>query len=302
MTRTLLARIFLGLLLLSKVARAESEYEKALKGERDVLKYKLFPKEGRFEFNIPDVGMIMNQAYVFSYVGHASVNYYWSEKWGISVEGLIAQNSDKNERYCIEHFFNNPKKADLPACLYPEDGSPSAYVAEKDLTSLGANFGPAYTSIRELNQIITLSGVYTPMYGKDLLFLWGTIYLDLFFTIGGGIASSTYYPTETKLKGTDKPSRSTTFTETTDEGLDPCSASVAGICVDDPTWEDKIGVNGRPEPKKQTHTAITLGVGQKIHFKDRFYFKLEIRNYTLLQTEADFDTFFMIWGGLGFRI
>ena len=39
-----------------------------------------------------------------------------------------------------------------------------------------------------------------------------------------------------------------------------------------------------------------------MHFYERFYFKAELRNYTLLQTEAGYDTFFMLWAGLGARL
>ncbi len=300
-------RFFLNVALVTSLvaslgAKAETEYQKLLREEKDVLKWKLFPKANRVELSVLDGGVIMNQAYVFSYVGHGALTYFFSEKWGISLEGLLSQNSDKEERYCIEHFFNNPNKAQLNPCLSEADGDPESYIKSHPLPS-GANFGPAYTSIRELDQIFTLSGVWTPFYGKQLFFLAGTVYLDLFFTFGAGLAYSTYYPTQTKLKGLDKLARSETFQGTPD-GVDPCSKDVAGVCTTDPKvdWTQYIGEKGRPDAQKEQNSTLTLGVGQKIHFFERYAFKLEIRNYTLLQTEAGYDTFFMLWAGLGARI
>lgn len=278
-------------------------FTKATEDEDDVVKNKLFPKRRRVEIAGPDVGAVLNQSYVASYVLHANINYYWKEEWGFTLEGLFVINQDKSERYCIENFYNDFENKVAASCPVPGTAIDAPLYSGTDeqgnpVTVPGANFGPAYVPVRELNYVVTGAAVWNPVYGKQLAFLTRTVYFDLFITIGGGLAFSTYYPEQTILKN-GKLSRGNAPANIPDD----CNDMPVGVCPDsNGTHNNFVGINGRPPPQSQTTPTFTLGIGQKFHFKERFNFKGEIRNYTLLGTEAGFDTFFMAWIGFGMRL
>ncbi|MCB9230018.1 MAG: hypothetical protein H6618_10455, partial [Deltaproteobacteria bacterium] len=82
---TLLSCQLLPLLLAGTVLPQHVEakqFTKATEDEDEVVKNKLFPKRKKIELNGPDIGIILNQSYVASYVFHAGIIYYQSEKWG----------------------------------------------------------------------------------------------------------------------------------------------------------------------------------------------------------------------------
>mgnify|MGYP003328534674 CR=1 FL=1 len=295
--------LFFGILSINlcygqQVWAQRKSYRKATE-DKDLVKNKLFPKKNRIEIGVPDVGVILNQSYISSIVFHANLNYYWKEDWGFSLEALSSTNTDKSERYCIEHFYNDFKnRVGSPCPAINQDPDEPLY-SSPNTTYQGANFGPAYVPIREIDSILTAVAVWTPIYGKQLAFLTNTIYFDIFLSFGGGLLSSTYYPQQTQLKNGNF---SRTPIPTNEDIGDDCLSNV-GVCPDsNGNYLNYIGKKGRPEPVTESHPTFTFGVGQKVHFLKRFQIKAEFRNYTVLGTEAGFETFFMFWTGFGLRI
>lgn len=251
-------------------------YKKAVDDD-EVVKNKLFPKKGKIEFN-GDVGFLLNQSYISSLALHLNFNYFTSEAWGFGLEGLLFFNSDKSERTCIESFYNDPKDEVDAQCR--GDGSEQLSGTEDKAT-----YGPAYVPIRELQFIGAATATWNPVYGKQLFFLSGTGYFDLYVTMGAGIAGSNFYKKETQLPN---------GISSRDDGTENYGAKLGE--------SQYYGIDGRPEPEAQMSPLITLGVGQKYHFGKSFSFKFELRNYTLLGTEDGFEAFFALWGGVGIRL
>ncbi len=251
-------------------------YKKATEGD-DVIKNKLYPKKGHVELNGPNVGVILNQSYVSTYLFNGGINYFWSETWGLGLEMSYAMNKDRAERDCIENFYNDPKYE-----IGPECGGP-------DNLTTNSNYGPAYVSIREYNYLFALNGLWNPIYGKQILFLSTVMNFDVYLSMGGGLAASTYYPLQTTL-GNGRESRGT-FPD------DPAAPRPGTESTEGPFY----GKEGRPTPLKQTNVFIDTGIGQKIHFGQKFNFKGELRNHLVLGTPGGFDIFFTLWGGFGMR-
>jgi outer membrane beta-barrel protein len=243
---------------------------------------KRFTKDGRVELNLPDLGFIMNQAFVNTYLIHGGLNYYTSETFGIGIEGTYAINQDRPERECLETFYNDPLNRISTEC--------GAFGGEAEVDPQGrtSNYGPAYMPIRELNYLFAVNAIWTPIYGKQLLWLSQTNYFDLFFTGGLGLAMSTYYPKRTTLEN-GKTSRAVY----TRDGVLEGGAS--------PAETDSYGKEGRPTPESQTNPYLNIGFGQKYHFAKMFSVRFEIRNMTLLGTEDGFENLTALWGGLGMR-
>ena len=128
-------------------------YKKATRGTDEVVKKKLFPKKLKVEVSVPDVGVILNQSYIDTFVFHGNFTYYTSEKWGFGFEGLFAVNSDKVERYCIENFYNDPKNEVSDACPLPGNDPQAPLETSGGGFAARANFGPAYVPVREINSI-----------------------------------------------------------------------------------------------------------------------------------------------------
>lgn len=292
---------FAGLLLLSMAALANSavaqdgstsaSYRKSTEGD-EVVKNKLYPKKGRIELNIPDVGVVLNQSYINTFVFHGGINYYFSEVWGFGVEGVFASNSDKDERKCIESFYNNPETEPGLEC--------DIALAGEDIRSDSRrNYGPAYVPIRELKYMLAANAVWNPVYGKQIVLLSSTAYFDVFVTMGAGMAFSDYYQKSLELRN-GKPSRGT-FPE---KGSSEDNENNRPGAKKDESDENGLlyGPEGRPAVQSQSTPFVNFGVGQKYHFAKRFNFKIELRNYTLLGTESGFENFFTLWGGLGIRL
>ncbi len=251
-------------------------YKKATEGD-DVVKNKMYPKKGRVELNGPNLGLIMNQSYLDTYIVNGGINYFWSEVWGIGAEVTYALNKDRAERQCIETFYNKDPKEPPPA----ECGSSS------NLTGT-SNYGPAYVNIREYNYIFSANAIWNPIYGKEILFLSAVGHFDLYVTAGGGMAFSTFYPQTTTLKN-GKESRGEFSTSNQPTG---------GASADE---TDSYGTPGRPAAIQQSHPMIEGGIGQKFHFGQKFHIKAELRDNIVVGTPGGFDMFFTLWGGVGMR-
>ena len=265
------------LLVLATSFEAEGGVGGRSDNDKDVVKRKLFTKRKRIEINGPNVGVILNQSYLDSFLIHGGINYFFSEVWGVGLEGAVALNSDKFARECVESFINDPDNEVTDEC------------GGTNVSGEGrANFGPAYVPIREIENIVAINAVWNPVYGKQLLFKSATNYFDLFFTMGAGLAFSKFYPKRTVLNN-GKAARGAIGEE------DPLTVGAES------EETDSYGIEGRPIPESQSNVLINLGIGQKYHFWKRFNLKAELRNYTLVGTEAGFDNFFTLWGGVGLR-
>jgi outer membrane beta-barrel protein len=265
-------------------------YKRVTEGT-EVVKNKKYPKKSKIELNGPNAGLILNSSYVTSILLNGGINYFFSENWGLGLEGTLALNQDKSERECIENFYNDPNQQ-IPV----ECGEAGNLTLDRDGD---ANFGPAYVPIRQINYIMAANAIWSPIYGKQIIMLSTTNYLDVYFSLGLGMAFSDFYDKRTNLKlQTNKSSRGSFCTKANrDKGLcnQPASANPG---TTDP---NEIGIEGRPEPLPESNPVLQFGVGQKFHFAKIFNFKIELRNYTLLGTQSGFENFFTLWGGLGLR-
>ncbi len=263
------------------VANAAEIYRKSTE-TKDVVLGKLYNKKGRFEISAPDAGLILNQAYINTILIHGGLNYYFSEEWGFGVDGAYAINSDKSERECIETFYNNPRQVPHAECLSQDsEGTPPA----------GGNLGPAYVPIRETNFIIGGNAIWSPVYGKQLLFLSAVIHFDLFMTFGGGVNLADFYDKQQVLRN-GKKSRGAV--------QDGQSATEAGLGCE-LNESNCYGLEGRPDPLSSTTFFASASIGQRFNFSNNIFLKLEFKDYLLLGTESGFDNLFAFWGGLGFR-
>ncbi len=260
------------------LAATSGEYQRAGDGTEVVLR-KTYPKKTRVEIEGTG-GLVLNQSYTNTMLFGAGVNYFWSEEWGVGVEAMMASNTDKSERECLENFYNDPENVVSAEC---GDGS--------DLTGR-ANFGPAYVPVRQTNTLLGAHAIWNPVYGKQIILLRAVTHFDLYVLAGGGLAMSTFWKQQTQLKGTSRSNRGTFNADTTVSTGNPGAAvSESGL----------YGTEGRPDPESLTSIQGTFAVGQKYHFTKNLHARIELRDYLLLGTASGFDNFFALTGGLGFR-
>ncbi len=263
-------------------------YEKAVEGDEIVLN-KLYPKKGRVETDFK-FGTVLNGSYTQTFLLGGNLTYFWSEEWGFNAGANLALVSDKDERKCIENFYNDPNYAVSAECGGSEGLSED--------TEGDANWGPAYVPIRKLKFIFTGDFVWNPIYGKQLVLLSATNHFDFFTSVGGGLAMSEYSPLQKDLPE-GNPSRSGSFCVKADATANPpkCDAK------DNPgtTNEDYIDVSGRPAIQSQTNILLHLAVGQRFHFAKRWMAIGSLDTFTLLGTQNTFDNFMTLMGGVGVR-
>lgn len=298
-------RLLLAALLLHLSApvwgKKHKGYHKATEGQAVVVR-KLFPQKNRIEVNA-NFGAIMNQSFIDTMILHGGISYHFSEEWGLALEGVMAMNQDRAERTCIESFYNDFRDKNII-----EKNQLRSKCYEGDLGDKGKNIstyegqiniGPAYMPITEVGNLFSLSAVWSPVYGKQIFsFLPRTSHMDIFLSIGGGIAMSTSYPLITKLKNGNKGR----MREGENGGGDPAQKMAQHGATNTKEDENSWGVKGRPEPEQQTNPFISLGVGQKYHFLKHLFIKVELRNFTLLATSQTYHNFFTMWAGLGLRL
>ncbi len=250
----------------------------------DNVKLKMYPRKNTVEVEA-NGGMIINQSYINSLLLNLGLAYHASEEWGFGLDYSIASNSDKEERSCIENFYNDPNSELADSC-----GNRDA------IDALGANtaasFGPAYVPIREIQNILSVNAVWTPIYGKQLIFMSLMSYFDLFFEMGAGMANSKFYPKMNILRNGNE-TRGTTKVKS--NGTTDAKFGAK------PSEEYAYGKDGRPDPEDQHNPLINLGVGYKLHFARMFHLNASIRNMTLLGTESSFENLFVLYVGLGMR-
>ena len=269
-------------------------YERAAGIGENVLR-KRFLKSGDFEFSLPSVGFVLNQSYLNSIVIHGSVNYFINERWGLGVDVAYVNNLDKIERTCIENFYNDANDLIAEACALGDD-KVSAILDKSGQVRKGANLGPAYVPIRELETLLALTLTWSPIYGKQIAMLSYTGHFDLYSIMGLGVANSKFFPLSDTLRNgkisRDKPVDA-------DEASKEACISRYGACPSEANFDQLIGRNGRPDAiLNQATPMFTFGVGQKFHIKSfaDLHLKLEFRNYALIDPEG-IEYYFALWGG-----
>ena len=277
----------LGFVVFASLAKIPdaSAYERITDSEEVVLN-KLFTKKGKVELD-GKFGLILNTSYTRTFTATGGVSYFWSEEWGFSGEAILALNSDKAERYCIERFYNRAEPSKLPSpdpgeC--PQPGTPNAAFSQATDPN---NFGPAYVPIRELKYILTGNAVWNPIYGKQIILLSATNYFDFFVKVGAGVAMSDFYPLEKNIKSSGRPSRGA-FNKDLPRDKNPGTFN-----------ESDIGTDGRPPVEAQTSPLLHLAAGQRFHFLKRFMISGSLDNYTIFGNGI--ENFFTISGGAGIR-
>lgn len=265
-----------AILLLSPSVAIAQSYDKPKSG----VEYRSFNKKKKFEIGLLNPGFILNQSYINTFLIGVDATYFFSETRGIGFDLQIGSNSDKPERSCIENFFIDPDNALGVACGQEGD---NAVINER----ANVRYGPAYVPIREIQMLAILNNIWTPVYGKQLVFLTLTSHFDIYFETGLGMAFSKFYPKKDVLNDGKKARAGR------NEADDPGSIGTRR--------DDSFGIAGRPEPIDETHVVANLGFGQKFHFARKFHAKLYFRNMTLLGTDNGFENFFTLNLGFGYR-
>ncbi len=283
-----------GTILLTASGAKAADYRKATEGQ-DVVMGKLYPKSERIELGLPELGFVMNQSYVSTLLVGGSATYFMSESLGFSANFTTAINNDKPERTCIENFYFDPSNEVGVAC------GEVGLLKNTDANNDGfPRYGPAYVPIRELQQVLMANVVWSPVYGKQLLFLSGTSYFDLFFELGFGFATSTFYQKADRLKNGNKPRDK--YIDPNDPINDKEAANASNAKIGALPEQTKFyGIDGRPTAKTDNNPVLNLGLGQKFHFGRLFHFKVFVRNMTLLGTDKQFENLLAIYGGVGLR-
>lgn len=289
--RSLFTLTFLVISSLLAGEVAAQTYQRVTDSDEVVLG-KLFPKKNKVELDAK-LGIVLNSSYTQTFLFNTGLSYFWSEEWGFNVEANFASVQDKNERKCVETFYNDPNFDVDNEC---GEEAPVENTEGND----DANWGPAYVPIRQLKYMFTGNFVWNPIYGKQIVLLSATNYFDFYVLMGGGIAMSDFYRKQPELAdGT--PARGTFCAkkEQTNGECDPSTLPGGrNPGTDDP---NQVGESGRPEPEAQTNVLMHLAIGQRFHFFKRFMVMASLENYTLLGTEAGFDNFLTIMGGFGVR-
>jgi outer membrane beta-barrel protein len=283
-----LSFLVVALPLLGILSATAFAYDKATDSD-EVVMNKLFPKKSRVELD-GDFGVVLNSSFVQTELASVGLTYFWSENWGFNVTGDYAITQDKPERTCIENFYNDPNYA--LTGLQCGDASNLSQDPAGD-----ANMGPAYMPIRQLQYMAEVNFVWNPIYGKQIVLLSATNYFDFYIDLGGGLAMSQFYPKQTNFPDTGLPQRGQ-FCVKADAAANRCNTAAQNPGTTDP---NKYGIPGRPAPQSESNVMIHLAIGQRFHFFKRFEVLGSLENYTLVGTEAGFDNFLAIKGGLGMR-
>lgn len=257
-------------------------YEKAVEGN-EVVKSKLYPRSQRFQLLVPQGGGVLNNSFVDTFLVGGGVTYHLNEWHAVNVGFLYGLNSDRGERTCVENFYYSPQDAraedakngdssGLP-CSPDPNKDPKYIPSGSDSTRGPYHRKPAYMPIREINMMFDANYQYTPVYGKALWFLSMVGYLDVYGTVGAGLAMSTFYPKKT----------------VTNSGRDILNDGTDNML--------ETGIDGRPDPISETSPLISFGVGNRFFFAKHFLVNVELRNFTIFGSE--FSNFFTVTGGAG---
>ena len=259
---------------------------------------KKYIKDKKIEISLPSFGQILNQSFINTYLVSAELGYYLNKDWGIHLEFSKAFNNDKPERFCLEHFYNDPLRKVPSSCPSKGDELQDALKDKNGNNFDGASYGPAYLNIREINYLLTANISWNPIYGKQIALLSFTSYFDLYLKAGFGITDSNYYPKVKYLKN-NRIARK----ESLPSNYKGCPPDI-GVCPSEPDFENYIGEKGRPDPLEleKISSTISFTFGQKFHFRDSFHIKAELKSYILMNTIEGYESFFAVTAGAGMRI
>lgn len=236
---------------------------RAADGEDVVLK-RLYPKTRTFELEA-GAGLLLNPTFVDTALARASLRYHWSETWGLGLAAAAAAAKDRDERGCVESFYNDPLKEGGAPCHAQDDGASLEGAKEMSI-------GPAYPGIRELTGLVMGFGDYTLAYGKQILLHGAVSHFDLRVRFGGGVVLSRFYEaigTRPELKK-------------------------------DAT--DLYGEAGRPEPRAETSPCLYLALAEELHFGKHFFLAGELAGYVMTSVDRGIEPFFVAHLGLGLRL
>lgn len=262
--------------LVGSTASLAQAYEKPKSG----VEYRSYNKKKKLEIGLINPGFILNQSYVNTLLYGVDFTYFFSETRGVGLDLQLGSNSDKAERSCIENFYIDPDNRLGAAC--GAEGSND--VINQPST---VRYGPAYVPIREIQLMAILNSIWTPVYGKQLVFLTLTSHFDIYLETGLGLAFSKFFPKRDILNDGKRARAGRNEADNPDE-----IGTRRG---------DSYGIAGRPDPINETHVLLNVGFGQKFHFAEAFHTKLYFRNMTLLGTDNGFENFFTLNLGFGYR-
>jgi hypothetical protein len=265
----------------------------AAAGERagdsdDVVLRRLYPKTRTVEVGA-GAGWLLNPTFVETSLATLRFRYHWSEAWGLGLDIGAARTRDRNERRCVETFYNDPLHEAGASCS-ADDGGASLEESEH------VNLGPAYVPIRELRGLVALYGDYTLGYGKQILLLGATSHFDLRVRAGAGDVVSDFYEERRTVRGhPERPSRGDPDGDggAAKAGVEPGEADGDGLLYGD---------EGRPAPRRETTPALYLGLAEELHVARRFFVSAELAAYAMTSAERGFEPFLVAELGLGLRL
>jgi outer membrane beta-barrel protein len=147
---------------------AEQQSEQFDKYEIRVIRPKFFTKTGRLETGA-QMSIVMNQSFIYTYLATGILDYHFNEMF--AAEGAAA--------YGIS-------------------------VDKDDKRTLSKDFG-INTQILRTQYFMEGGLLYTPVYGKYQLSSGKVIYLDTFFSAGGGLTGIAYQYGHCDIKAGDDP-------------------------------------------------------------------------------------------------
>lgn len=235
---------------------------------RPVILNKMYTKFNKVEFGLANVDFLLNHSYIDTlYVG-GSISYFFSDEWGIELNGGYAFLADKPTRYQLENWFD-PHRA-------------------KNYDPAAKRYTPIYPDLVENQFQVAANIVFTPFYAKQLIFLTLQTYFDTFFTLGGGVNQLVYYPSfnwakeDTTLSAEEWP--------TNEEGK--VDIENAGYSAGK---SERYGEAGRnyfyqtfAAPRKQMAPTFNIGFGQRYFFLQRFNLRFDLKDYVIVLKD---------WGG-----
>lgn len=234
---------------------------------------------------------------------HSSLSYYFSPRFGLSVDGTYFDTISNGTRRCVEYFYNSWGDGSVGTCAptiddSPENAQKTYKIAQNHLAQFSdqgdkaPNMGPAYPAMIDPIWMMGGSVVWVPVYGKLLIFMKWVRHFSAFMKVGGGITISDFYPLKTK-DSTGHLLRGATPAQGSKQRYPGVKATETG----------EYGLRGRPRPQRLNVPTGSLGMGLKLHITQNLSLHGEGRALVLSgYAGGRTDLFYTLWVGLGFRI
>jgi outer membrane beta-barrel protein len=133
-------------------AQSDEEFENV---EIRVIRPRYMTKRKRFELGTEFVA-IMNQTFVYSFLGSGIINYHFTESIGLELTGAYGFSIDKEDKRILDSEFD------------------------------------IQTEILRTKDYLEAAIAWTPIYGKYQLASGRLVYFDTFVTLGGGLTGVEY--------------------------------------------------------------------------------------------------------------